>query len=148
MFVSHLSGRVLPAVLESALSADFVTADPGALLVLREGARSVSPALARRRGVLHFAYRVTLAPEVPAPAAFDEGWIDALGTAEDLERWRNGGALSWDARAATASLLSAPSRSGALALERAHFALIQASGEKTGRIDAFFASRGSRSPRP
>jgi hypothetical protein len=147
MFVSHLSGRVSPEVLESALSADFVAADPESVLVLRDGRRTLSPALARRRGVLHFAYRVTLAPEVPAKTAFDEGWIDALGTAEDVGRWRSGGELSWEARAAASSLLSAPSRSGALALERAHFALIQASDEKRERIDAFFASRASRSER-
>jgi len=147
MFASHLSGRVSPGVLESALSADFVAADPDSVLVLREGPRAVSPAMARRRGVLHFAYRVTLAPEVPARTAFDEGWIDALGTAEDLDRWRSGGELSWNGRVTASSLLSAPSRSGALALERAHFALIQASAEKRERIDAFFASRASRSER-
>jgi enoyl-CoA hydratase/carnithine racemase len=148
MFVSHLSGRVSPGVLESALSADFVAADPDAVLVLREGGRVVSPALARRRGVLHFAYRVTLAPEVAAETAFEEGWVDAIGTAADLDRWRAGDELSWEARAAASALLSAPSRSGALALERAHFALIQASEGKVPKIDAFFASRGSRSPRP
>ncbi len=148
MFVSHLSGRVCPDVLERALSADFVAADSDAVLVLREGNRAVSPGAARRRGVLHFAYRVTLAPEVAASKAFEEGWIDALGTAEDLERWRRGGDLSWTARAAASSLLTRPSRAGALALERAHFALIQASEEKRTRIDAFFASRDSRSERP
>jgi enoyl-CoA hydratase/carnithine racemase len=145
MFVSHLSGRVLPDVLESALSADFVAADPDSTLVLREGRRAISPAVARRRGVHHFAYRVTLAPEVSARAAFEEGWVDALGTAADLAAWQRGGELSWAARAAASSLMAVPSRAGALALERAHFALIQASEEKRERIDAFFASRASRS---
>ena len=147
MFVSHLSGRVSPDVLDRALSADFVAADPDAVLVLREGGRAVSPALARRRGVLHFPYRVVLAPEVAAETAFEEGWIDALGTADEAARWQSGGELSWAARAAASSLLSAPSRAGALALERAHFALIQASDAKRERIDAFFASRASRSER-
>ena len=146
MFVAHLSGRTAPEALERALSADFVAADPGAVLVLREGGRALSAAVARARGVLHFAYRVARAPEVAAATAFEEGWIDALGTADDLARWERDGNLSETARAAASSLLSSPSRAGALALERARFALIQASGEKRDRIDAFFASRRSARP--
>jgi len=116
--------------------------------VLREGRRVVSPALARSRGVLHFAYRVALAPGIPAATAFEEGWIDAIGTEEDLARWERDAAFSRPAQGAASSLLSFPSREGALALERARFALIQASDDKRVRIDAFFASRRRRSARP
>ena len=141
MFLAHLTGRVAPDALERAFSADFVAADSAAILLLREDGRVVSPALARSRGVLHFAYRVALAPEVPAATAFEEGWIDAIGTSDEAAAWERDPAFSGAARQAASAQLSIPSREGALALERARFALIQASEEKRERIDAFFASR-------
>lgn len=130
MFLAHLAGRVAPESLERALSAEFVAADPRAELVLRDGGRVLSPALARSRGVLRFAYRV------------------ALGTEADAARRERDATVSRAAQAAASSLLSFPSREGALALERARFALLQASEEKRARIDAFFASRPGRSARP
>jgi hypothetical protein len=144
MMVAHLKGRVGPRILEEALSADFAVADPGAVLCLRDGARAVSPAAARRRGVLHFPYRIALAPEVPAQSAFEEGWIDALATEPEWRAWEESGALSVAARASASRLLDVPSAAGALALERAHFALLQAAPDKIEGIGAFFERRAPR----
>jgi len=144
MHVAHLTGRVGPRALEEAFSADFAAADPDAVLCLRDGELSVSPAAARRRGVRHFPYRVALAPEVSARTAFDEGWIDAIASGRDWAAWERDGTLSRAARAGASRLLSAPSAAGALALERAHFALLQAGADKIEGIDAFFERRPPR----
>ena len=146
MKVAHLKGRVGPRLLEEAFSADFAVADPGAVLCLRDGARAVSPAAARRRGVPHFPYRVALAPEIPARRAFEEGWIDALATEPEWKAWEESGALSVAARASASRLLDVPSAAGALALERAHFALLQAAPDKIEGIGAFFEKRSPRFP--
>jgi hypothetical protein len=146
MMVAHLTGRVGPRALEEALSADFAVADPEAVLCLRDGARAISAAAARRRGVLHFPYRVALAPEIPARSAFEEGWIDALATVAEWKGWGENGALSIAARAAASRLLDVPSAAGALALERAHFALLQAAPDKIEGIGAFFEKRPARFP--
>jgi enoyl-CoA hydratase/carnithine racemase len=146
MIVAHLKGRVGPEALEGALSADFAVADPDAVLCLRDGNRAVSPATGRRRGVLHFPYRVALAPEVSARAAFEEGWIDALATEQEWKAREESGAVSNAARASASRLLDVPSISGALALERAHFALLQAASDKIEGIGAFFEKRPPRFP--
>ncbi len=144
MLLAHISGRTSPETLETALQARFTAADPGSVLVLREGDRMLSPAVARARGVLHFAYRVAVAPEVSAKTAFEEGWIDAIVDAGELDAWERGGALSRAARSASAALLSPRPSAAALALERAHFALIQASPDKREGIAAFFEKRPPR----
>jgi len=144
MFLAHLSGRPSPESLETALRAGFVVADPGCVLVLRDGDRAVSAAVARARGILHFAYRLAIAPEVPATTAFEEGWIDAILTAAELASWEREGKLSPAALEASSSLLSRPPGAADLALERAHFALIQAAPDKREGIDAFFEKRPAR----
>ena len=144
MDVAYLTGRVGPGALEEAFLAGFAAADPHAVLCLRDGDLSVSPAAARRRGVLHFPYRVALAPEVSARAAFEEGWIDAIASDGEWAAWERDGALSRAARAGASRLLAVPSTAGALALERAHFALLQAGSDKLEGIDAFFAKRPAR----
>jgi hypothetical protein len=144
MNVAHLKGRVGPGALEEALSADFAAVDPDAVLCLRDGEVSVSPAAARRRGILHFSYRVALAPEVSARTAFEEGWIDALASDAQWAAWEREGTLSRAARASASRLLAVPSAAGALALERAHFALLQAGPDKIEGIDAFFGKRPPR----
>jgi hypothetical protein len=146
MFLAHLSGRSSPETLETALKAGFVVAEPGSVLLLREGNRIVSPAIARARGILHFVYRIAAAPEVAAATAFEEGWIDALLTADELASWKSEGRLSPAALAATTSLLSRGPAAADLALERARFALIQASPDKREGIDAFFEKRAARFP--
>ena len=144
MNVAHLAGRVGPGALEEALSADFAAADPDAVLCLRDGERSVSPAAARRRGILHFSYRVALDPEVSARTAYEEGWIDAIASGREWSAWELDGTLSRAAQACASRLLAAPSSAGALALERAHFALLQAGADKIEGIDAFFERRSPR----
>ena len=144
MNVAHLKGRVGPGALEEALSADFAAADPDAVLSLRDGELSVSPAVARRRGILHFSYRVALAPEVSARTAFEEGWIDALASDRDWAAWESDGTISRAARASAGRLLAVPSSAGALALARAHIALLQAGADKSEGIDAFFERRPPR----
>jgi len=146
MDVARLTGRVGPEALERALSADFAAADPDAVLCLREGEVSVSPAAARRRGVLHFSYRVALAPEVSARAAYEEGWIDAIAGDREWAAWESDGTLSRAARSSASRLLAVPSLASALALERAHFALLQAGADKIEGIDAFFERRPPRFP--
>jgi hypothetical protein len=108
--------------------------------------RTISAAAARRRGVLHFLYRIAIAPEVPARSAFEEGWIDALATEAEWKSWDEEGALSIAARASASRLLDVPSAAGALALERAHFALLQAEPDKIEGIGAFFEKRSPRFP--
>ena len=146
MIAAHLKGRVGPEALEEALSSDFAAADPDAVLHLRDGEVAVSPAVARRRGILHFPYRVAIAPEVSARTAFQEGWIDALATESEWAVWESNGTLSRAARACASRLLDVPSAAGALALERAHFALLQAGPDKIEGIDAFFEKRPARFP--
>jgi enoyl-CoA hydratase/carnithine racemase len=148
MNVAYLKGRVGPGALEDALSADFAAADPDAVLCLRDGEHALSSAAARRRGILHFGYRVALAPEISARTAFEEGWVDALANEGEWAAWEAEGSLSRAARASASRLLDVPSAAGALALERAHFALLQAGGDKIEGIDAFFEKRPPRFPAP
>src|SRR5262249_2177774 len=119
-------------------------ASPGSVLVLREGDSSASPAELARRGVRHLAYRLARSPEGSAETAFEEGWVDGMGTAEDLEGSLARGAPSAPAPAAASRRLSFPSRRAALALERAEFALLNALPDKQEGIDAFFGRRKAR----
>jgi hypothetical protein len=146
MEFAYLSGRVSPSSLEAAFERDLVFAAPDAVLVLREAETTASPALLSRRGVRHLAYRLALSPEVPAAAAFEEGWIDAVGSREEIERTLSDARLSALARGAAARRTSFPSRSAALALERAEFAWLNALPDKQEGIRAFFEKRSPRFP--
>jgi len=146
MEFAHLVGRVSPAALENALECGLLFASPDAVLVLREGARAASPSLLARRGVAHLAYRLAFAPEVSGATAFAEGWIDGLGTREEVERSFSEPSLSILARSAASSRMSFPSRAAALALERAEFALLNALPDKQEGIGAFFEKRKPRFP--
>jgi hypothetical protein len=144
MDFGYLSDRVSPRALEDALSSDLVFADPRAVLLLRDGEVWASPAVLARRGVRHLAYRLAVAPEVAAAAAFEEGWIDGLGSRGEIEASFSAAALSLAARAAAARRLSFPSRSGSLALERAEFGWLNSLPEKQEGIRAFFGKRAPR----
>lgn len=146
MEFEYLSGRVSPPSLEAAFGRDLVFAAPDAVLILREGTTTASPALLSRRGVRHLSYRLALSPEVPAATAFDEGWIDALGSRGEIERALSEGGLSALARGAASRRASFPSRSAALALERAEFAWLNALPDKQEGIRAFFEKRAPRFP--
>ena len=145
MEFAYLSGRAAPAAVAAALEAELVFAHPDALLVLREGDRTVSPARLLRRGARRVLYRLAFEPEVPARRALEEGWIDGLADDESaVRRALENSELSFAARRAAGRLLDAPSLSAALALERAEFALIQAAGDKEEGIAAFFEKRAPR----
>ncbi len=148
MEFAHLSGRVSPRALEEALGIDLVFAEHGAILILRDDRGTASPTVLGRRGVRHLAYRLALSPEISAATAFEEGWIDGLGSREEIDESFSAASLSLAARAAAARRLSFPSRSGALALERAEFAWLNALADKHEGIGAFFEKRSPRfSPR-
>lgn len=146
MNYAYLSGRVSPAALERAMENELVFADREAVLVLREGPVAASPVLLTRRGVRHLARRLALEPEVPAAAAFAEGWIDGLGTREEIDRSFTDPALAELARRAGSRRMSFPSRAAGLALERAEFALLNALPDKQEGIGAFFERRIPRFP--
>jgi enoyl-CoA hydratase/carnithine racemase len=146
MEFAYLAGRVPPRSLEDALAQDLVFASPDAVFVLREGQQAASPVLLTRRGVPHLAYRLAVSPEVFASAAFEEGWIDGIGSREEIEISFSEASLSSAARRAAARRMNFPSRSAALALERAEFAWLHALPDKQEGIGAFFQKRKPRFP--
>ena len=144
MDFAYLSGRVAPRALDAALDADLVFASSDAVFILRDGAETASPSRLARRGVRHLAYRLALYPEVPAVTAFEEGWIDGVGSRDEIDNSLSGAALSLAARTAGARRMSFPSRAGSLAIERAEFALLNAIQDKHEGIRAFFEKRSPR----
>ena len=146
MEVAYLSGRVSPQSLEAAFARDLVFAAPDAVLVLREGRDAASPAVLARRGVRRLAYRLAASPEVSAETAFEEGWIDGVGSRDEIHNSFSDGRLSAVARCAAGRRMSFPSRSAALALERAEFAWLNALPDKHVGIRAFFEKRPPRFP--
>ena len=148
MDFAYLQGRVSPSSLEKALGSGLLFASPDAVLVLRDDRVTASPSALLRRGVPRLAYRLALAPEVPAAAAFEEGWIDGLGSREEVERAVSDGSLSAAARLAASRRMSFPSRRASLALERAEFAWLNALPDKSEGISAFFEKRKPRFSAP
>ncbi|MGH9443561.1 MAG: hypothetical protein ACRD16_14935 [Thermoanaerobaculia bacterium] len=140
----YLSGTVSPESLESAIESDLVFAHPDAILVLRRGESMASPSRLARRGVRRLAYRLALSPEVSAADAFEEGWIDGVGSQPEIERSLSDSSLSVAARRAAARRMAFPSRASALALERAEFAWLNSLPDKREGIDAFFEKRKPR----
>jgi hypothetical protein len=144
MKYAYLSGRVSPLEVEKALSGELIFADREAVLLLREGPHFVSPSVLNRRGVRHAAWRLAREPEVTASAAFAEGWVDALGTREEMDRSLSNPVLAELARRASSRRMSFPSRAAGLALERAEFALLNTLPDKQEGIGAFFGKRAPR----
>jgi hypothetical protein len=139
---AFLAGRVRPRALTDALERDLIFAAPGTILRFREGDEVASIEALRARGALHLLYRIAVSGEITAEDGLDEGWIDAIVADEAACRELLSRAdLSPRARDAALRLLRFPSRRAALALERAEFALIQASSDKEEGIRAFFERR-------
>lgn len=146
MECAFLAGRVSPESLDAALDCDLIFAAPETVLILREGESTASVSLLARRGVRRLPYRLAMSPEVPAESAFEEGWIDGIGSREQIEKAFSDASLSLSARFAAARRMSFPSRAASLALERAEFALLNALPDKREGIDAFFENRKARFP--
>jgi len=146
MEYAFLAGRVSPESLDAALACDLMFAAPETVLVLREGESTASVSLLARRGVRRLPYRLAISPEVPAESAFEEGWIDGIGSREQIEEAFSNASLSPSARLAAARRMSFPSRAASLALERAEFALLNALPDKREGIEAFFEKRRARFP--